>query len=61
MQRMNIECPQNMLGADLRQNWTACLEQVGFHPSEPSIWILEGSFTIYRRNQFIACSSKYRN
>jgi methyltransferase (TIGR00027 family) len=35
-------CRRVVLGADLRQDWAACLEQAGFHPSEPSIWILEG-------------------
>jgi methyltransferase (TIGR00027 family) len=41
-ERAVARCRRIVLGVDLRQDWAACLEQAGLHPSEPSVWILEG-------------------
>ncbi|MGW7535168.1 SAM-dependent methyltransferase [Amycolatopsis sp. NPDC054798] len=38
----NPRCRRHPVGADLRENWPAALENAGFAPDRPSVWIAEG-------------------
>lgn len=39
-------CKLTSLGVDLRESgWTEALKEKGYKPSQPSVWLIEGTFS----------------